>query len=157
MSLLIVYLSESVLPLILDKSTSKAIRDALNASFGSTSTIRMLYLHLSLQHLQQKQDEQVIDFLQRAKSIVDEMGTTSKPLEREISMSTPSVVSNLNIQDIVLTLLGHSEPTTFTNFQGLLLSYKSIKAFKKLQIFEASSQANFCYNQLCLTKCHHPS
>lgn len=79
MSLLIVSLLESVLPLILDKLTSKAIWNALNDSFCSTSATRMLSLHLSLQRLRQKQNESVIDFLHRAKSIANKIGAAGKP------------------------------------------------------------------------------
>lgn len=52
-------------------------------AFLAQLLLHLLFLHLSLQCLQQKQGKSVIDFLQHAKSIADEMGATAKPLAQK--------------------------------------------------------------------------
>ena len=66
------------------------------------------------------------------------MSATGKPLKLEDFNVHIFCGLRSNLQDIVPTILSHSEPITFTYLQGFL-----IKAFPKLHISEPSSHANF--------------
>ncbi|XP_042486607.1 uncharacterized protein LOC122066849 [Macadamia integrifolia] len=124
MSLLIVSLSEEALPLIVDNTTSQEKWNCLTSAFGSASNIRIMSLNLSFQDLSQHNDESMVASMQHAKTISGELSASGSPLRPNDLCLHIFRTLHKDLHEIVPTLLARSEPLTYFDLHGVLLSHK---------------------------------
>ncbi|XP_043693145.1 uncharacterized protein LOC122643596 [Telopea speciosissima] len=136
LSLLISSLSTKVLPLIIGKDTSKALWDALHIAYGSTSSTHIMSLNLALYDLTQNPDESMVLFLQRARSIADELqaiGKTITPEDFNIHIYHGLLP---DLKAIVPSLLTQKPAPSFNDRLALLQSHEVLTSFTKLAVSE---------------------
>ncbi|XP_043699882.1 uncharacterized protein LOC122650543 [Telopea speciosissima] len=108
------------MPLVVGHETSKEIWDALHAAFSSASTTRILSLNVALQNLVQKPEENVTQFLHRAKALSDELNVAEKPLPMEDLNIHIFHALRPKFESVVFTVMDRREPISYTELHGLL-------------------------------------
>ena len=103
-------------------------------------------LHLELQNLHQKLDEIVTSLLRHAKAVADQLAISGNALKpTEFNLHVLRALCN-DLQDAVPGILNRQIPPTYTELHGLLLSHKSMRAFKKLTVPDATPTINLIIN-----------
>ncbi|KAH7843592.1 hypothetical protein Vadar_018559 [Vaccinium darrowii] len=125
MSLLISSLSEEALPLAVGVNTSHEFWTVLETSLASTSTTRILQIHMQIQNIKQS-DQTVTQFLHKAKALSDELTTADQPLSLADFNIYVFWGLNASFRDLVTTLAARSTQVTFPELHSLLLSYEFI-------------------------------
>jgi len=82
MSTLLSSLSMKILHLVVDCNTSHDIWTTLETTLASPSNSRIMQLYGSFQELRQN-DESVSTYLQKAKSLFDELAAAGRPISME--------------------------------------------------------------------------
>ncbi|XP_043725785.1 uncharacterized protein LOC122672358 [Telopea speciosissima] len=119
------------MPLTGGRETSKEIWDALHAAFSFASTTHILSQNVALQNLVHKLDENVTQFLHRAKALSDELSVTGKPLPTEDLNIHIFRALHPKFESMVSAVMDRSEPISYTELHGLLLSHEYLIASRQ--------------------------
>ncbi|KAK2991702.1 hypothetical protein RJ640_019494 [Escallonia rubra] len=135
-------LSEEILPLVVGCDTSRDLWQVLERSLNSPSNTRILGLHRNLHELDQK-DESVSAYLQRAKSISDELSAAGRPISIEDFNVYVFRGLKSDFKDLVTTLSARTEPVSFSELHSLLLSHEFLHSenLTKLQLNSSSTSS----------------
>jgi hypothetical protein len=114
-----------VLHLVVDCPTSCSVWHTLEQALASTSNSHIMQLHDSLQDLRQG-DDSVTQFLQKAKTLFDELAATGRPIS----------LTNFNLyvfrglreefKDLVISLVKRADPLPYADLLSHLLTHKFI-------------------------------
>lgn len=141
-SLLVSSLSEDLVPIILVKETSVDCWKTILEAYGSASPVRLMALQVELRSLRQKPDEDVTTLLRRAKAIADELAASGNQMSTmDFNIYVLRALGD-ELQDVACSILMKDPPPSFIDLQGLLCSYESMRAFKKLSIIDVGTPAN---------------
>ncbi|KAK2972015.1 hypothetical protein RJ640_005035 [Escallonia rubra] len=121
--MLLYSLSEEILPLVVGCDTSRDLWQVLEKSLNSPSNTRILGLHRNLNELDQK-DESVSVYLQRAKTISDELFAAGRPISIEDFNVYVFRGLKPDFKDLVTTLSVRTEPISFSELHSLLLGHE---------------------------------
>jgi hypothetical protein len=106
LSWLLSFLTEEVFPYVIGLKSSRDVWLSFANAFGAISHNRQLQLHIELQELK-KNDLSVSQFLQKTKSLADELGATGCPVStpkfnaiiyRNIGSEYHSIITALNLR-----------------------------------------------------------
>ncbi|GAV88837.1 UBN2_3 domain-containing protein [Cephalotus follicularis] len=124
MSILVGSLSAEVIPTVHQAPTSKQIRDTLQEAYASPSNTRILSLHLSLQNIEHKPDESITQFLQRTKTLHDELAAAGRPISLEDFNLYIFKALREDFKVMIPTLTARLDPLSFSELHGLLVSHE---------------------------------
>ena len=116
-------LSEEVFPYVIGMITSFGAWQALASAFGSVSQNRQLQIHIELQELK-KHDLTMTQYLQKAKSLADELIAAGRPLSP--AEFNAIIYRNLGYEfhSIITTLNQRPTPATFQELYGQLVAHE---------------------------------
>jgi hypothetical protein len=125
MSALLSSLSMEVLHLVVDCNTSHDIWTTLEITLASPSNSRIIQLHGSFQELRQN-DESVSTYLQKAKSLFDELAAAGRPISMEDFNLYVFWGLRSEFKDLVTSLSTKADPISYTDLHNHLLTHEFI-------------------------------
>jgi len=123
MSAILSSLSVEVLHLVVDCNTSHDIWRMLETALASPSNSRIMQLYGSFEELRQH-DDSASTYLQKAKTLFDELATTSRPIS--LAEFNLYVFWGLRseFKDLVTSLSTKADPISYTDLHSSLLTHK---------------------------------
>jgi len=123
LSALLSSLSMKVLHLVVGCQSSYSAWRTLERALASTSNSYIMQLHGSLQDLRQG-DESVIQFMQKAKALFDELVTACRPVSLEDFNLYVFRGLRREFKDLVTSLITKAEPLSYADLHSHLLMHE---------------------------------
>ena len=122
--------------LLLIVQTSCPVWHTLEQALASTSNSRIMQLHGSLQDLRQG-DDSVTQFLQKAKTLFDELAAAGRPIS--LTDSNLYVFHELHgeFKDLVISLITRPDPLPYANLPSHLLTHEFVHKTSHLSMGSA--------------------
>jgi len=126
LSALLSSLSVDVLHLVVDCSTSHYVWRTLEKALASPFNSRIMQLHGSFQDLRQG-DSSVSLYMQQAKSLFDELATTSRPMSLEDFNLYVFHGLRGEFKDLVTSLITKAESLSYADLHSHLLTHEFLR------------------------------
>ncbi|GAV65460.1 UBN2 domain-containing protein, partial [Cephalotus follicularis] len=123
-SILVGSLSAEAIPTVHQASTSKQIWGTLQEAYASPSNTRILSLHLAFQNIEHKPDESITQFLQRTKTLHDELAAAGRPISLEDFNLYIFKALGEDFKVMIPILTARPDPLSFSELYSLLVSYE---------------------------------